>query len=200
MLESILNVILPTGCAMCKTQLSGSEGGICAKCLSNLEPILEGNILHFGKYQGGLEKAVRALKFLEARVVAQPLGQHLGAATREANWSFDAVIPIPLHDSRARHRGYNQADLLAQAVALELRVPCLQALKRTRATQQQARLERTERLKNLEDAFAVQKPVAGLEVLLVDDVHTSGSTLTEASLCLIEAGAKRVRMAVLARA
>ena len=76
----------------------------------------------------------------------------------------------------------------------------LLALHRTRATKQQARLDKLERLKNLEDAFAVQKSVRGLELLLVDDVHTSGSTLTEASLCLIEAGAKRVRLAVLARA
>ena len=200
MLEAILNVILPMRCAMCKAHLSGSERGICTKCLGSLKPIFEGNILHFGKYQGGLEKAVRALKFAEARAVAKPLGQRLALATRTVNWSFDAIIPIPLHGSWVRHRGYNQAELLAQAVALELGVPCLLALERTRATKQQARLERTERLKNLEDAFAVQQPVAGLEVLLIDDVHTSGSTLTEASLCLIEAGAKRVRLAVLARA
>ena len=200
MLEAILNIILPMRCAMCKVHLSASEHGICNKCLRRLTPIFEGNILHFGKYQGGLEKAVRALKFAEARVIAAPLGQHLALATRTANWSFDAIIPIPLHGSRVRHRGYNQAELLARAVALELGLPCLLALKRTRATKQQARLDRAERLKNLEDAFAVQKPVAGLEVLLIDDVHTSGSTLTEASLSLIEAGAKRVRLAVLARA
>jgi ComF family protein len=200
MLEAILNLILPMRCAMCKQPLSGTEHGVCHKCLTRLEPVFEGNILHLGKYQGGLEKAVRALKFAEARVVAKPLGQRLGVATREVNWSFDAVVPIPLHGSRARQRGYNQAELLAQAVALELAVPMLRALQRTRATKQQARLDRTERLKNLEDAFAVQEPVRGLEVLLVDDVHTSGSTLTEASLCLIEAGAKRVRLAVLARA
>ncbi len=199
MLEAILNLILPMRCAMCKQPLSGTEHGICQKCLQSLEPVLEGNILHLGKYGGRLEKAVRALKFAEARVVAAPLGKHLGQALKTV-WKTDVVIPIPLHGSRARQRGYNQAELLAQAVALELAVPMLRALRRTRATKQQARLEKTERLKNLEDAFAVIESVAGLEVLLVDDVHTSGTTLTEASLCLIEAGAKRVRLAVLARA
>jgi ComF family protein len=199
MLESILNILLPMRCAMCKQPLSGTEHGVCHKCLNRLEPVFEGNILHLGKYQGGLEKAVRALKFAEARVVAAPLGKYLGQAIKTV-WKTDVVIPIPLHSTRTRQRGYNQAELLAQAVALELGVPMLRALQRTRATKQQARLDRTERLKNLEDAFAVQKSVRDLEVLLVDDVHTSGTTLTEASLCLIEAGAKRVRLAVLARA
>ncbi len=200
MLEAILNIILPSRCAACKQLLSGSERGICQACLNTLKPISEGHILHFGAYTGKLEKAVRALKFAEARVVAQPLGRRLARASAEIGWHSDAIIPIPLHSSRARQRGYNQAGLLAQAMALELKVPMLNALQRTRATKQQARLEKSERLKNLEDAFAAVGNVVGLEVLLVDDVHTSGSTLTEASLCLIEAGAKRVRLAVLARA
>jgi ComF family protein len=200
MLESILNIVLPMRCAACKQLLSNAERGLCNKCLNGFEAVVEGHLLHFGMYQGKLEKAIRALKFAEARVVAKPLGRRLAVATRAVNWHSDAIIPVPLHGSRARQRGFNQAELLAQAMALELGVPMLLALQRTRATKQQARLEKSERLTNLEGAFAVQKSVVGLEVLLVDDVHTSGSTLTEASLCLIEAGAKRVRLVVLARA
>jgi ComF family protein len=200
MLNSLLNAVLPTRCPMCHQHLRGAEVGVCAACLGKLEPTFEGHLLHLGDYGGKLERAVRAFKFAEARRVAQPLGQVLAAAVKSAGWGVDVVVPIPLHASRANLRGYNQAELLGQALAQGLGVPCTPALARVRATKQQAKLQKAERLENLEGAFALRQPVDGLEVLLVDDVHTSGSTLTEASLVLIEAGAKRVRLAVLARA
>ncbi len=200
MLESIFNLLLPMRCAGCGQPLTGAEKGVCRRCLATFQPVLEGNILHLGAYQGRLEKAIRALKFHSTRVVATPLGQSLGSAIQAVGWQADLIVPIPLHHSRERGRGFNQAELLAQAVGASLGVPMQTALKRTRATKQQARLERDERMKNLVDAFAVAKPVTGLEVILIDDVHTSGTTLTEASLVLIEAGVKRVRLAVLARA
>jgi ComF family protein len=200
MLESLLNTALPTRCPMCSLHLRGAESGICTACLDQLKPQLEGNLLHFGKYGGRLERLVRAFKFAEARRVAAPLGRVLAEAVRGAAWGVDVAVPIPLHSSRANLRGYNQAELLGQAVAAGLGVNCVQALIRVRATKQQARLAKSERLENIEGAFTVVRSVAGLEVLLIDDVYTSGSTLTEASLELIQAGAKRVRMAVLARA
>jgi ComF family protein len=200
MLRSVLNAVLPTRCPMCQQHLRGAETGVCGACLGTLKPVFEGHLLHLGDYGGKLERVVRAFKFAEARNLAQPLGRVLAAAVQSANWGVDVVVPIPLHTSRANTRGYNQAELLGQALAQGLGVPCLPALARVRATKQQARLKKTERLDNLEGAFALRQAVMGLEVLLVDDVHTSGSTLTEASLVLIEAGAKRVRLAVLARA
>ena len=185
---------------MCRQPLSGADHGICTTCLQSLNPVCDGNILHFGAYGGKLERAIHALKFADTRVAAEPLGKHLAQAVRQIKWQTDAIIPIPLHSTRIRQRGYNQAALLGRVVALELAVPFLPALTRVRATKQQARLSKTERLKNLEGAFAVSESVAGLEVLLVDDVFTTGTTLTEANIALIEAGAKRVRLAVLARA
>ncbi|MFN3265602.1 MAG: ComF family protein [Deinococcales bacterium] len=200
MLETVLNTLLPTRCPMCRRHLQGTEIGVCTACLAQLEPQFEGNLLHLGEYATRLERVVRALKFAEARRVAHPLGKILAQAVQDKSWHVDAVVPIPLHATRANLRGYNQAELLAGAIAQGLGVPSHEALKRVRATQQQARLAKSERLKNLEGAFALQKSVTGLELLLIDDVYTSGTTLTEASLVLIEAGAKRVRMAVLARA
>jgi ComF family protein len=200
MLDSLLNAVLPMRCPMCRQHLRGAEVGVCQACLEKLQPVLEGNLLHLGGYGGKLERAVRALKFAEARKVAAPLGRILGQAVQATGWGIDAVVPIPLHASRASIRGYNQAQLLGRSMAQGLGVVCLPALERVRATKQQARLSKFERLENVEGAFAVVQSVAGLEVILVDDVHTSGSTLTEASLALIEAGAKRVRMVVLARA
>jgi ComF family protein len=200
MLESLLNVVLPTRCPMCGLHLRGAEKGVCMACLEALQPQLEGNLLHLGEYGGRLERLVRALKFAEARKVTAPLGQVLAEAVRGVAWGVDLVVPIPLHSSRANLRGYNQAELLGQAVARGLGVGCVKVLVRVRATKQQARLAKSERLENIEGAFSVVQPVVGLEVLLIDDVHTSGSTLTEATLELIHAGAKRVRMAVLARA
>ncbi len=200
MLASVLNTFLPMRCAMCGQTLIGAEHGVCAKCTQGLQPVLEGNLLHLGAYGGKLERAVRALKFAQTRVVAVPLGQRLAQATIEAGWRSDVVVPVPLHISRARQRGYNQAAVLAKAVAQTLHVPMQMSLQRVRATQQQARLAKKDRVANLEDAFTTIGHVRGLEILLIDDVHTSGTTMTEASLALIDAGAKRVRLAVLARA
>ena len=109
-------------------------------------------------------------------------------------------MPLPLHASRARQRTYNQSEVIAVHLARKLRIPVLHALQRTRATYTQARLERSQREQNVKGAFAVAGSVAGLELLLLDDVYTSGATATEATYALIEAGAKRVKVVTLARA
>ncbi len=162
-------------------------------------PKLEGNIVHLGRYHGHLERAVRALKFGKNRTVAVPLGKRLAQGIRAADWHVDAVVPIPLFVTRQQMRGYNQARELAKSLATALDVPKLEALHRTKSTKRQARLGKTERIRNVREAFEVVQNVHDLELILVDDVYTSGATATECALALIEAGAKRVRIAVISR-
>lgn len=196
-LARVINTILPSRCALCKQHLE-HELGLCQDCTARIgQARLEGHVLHLGMYRGHLERAAHALKFAQHRNVAVPLGQKLAQGVLEQGWPVDAIVPVPLHATRQLERGYNQARVLAEAIGRHLEKPVLDALERPKRTTRQARLPKLERGQNVRDAFRVQQPVRGLEVLLVDDVYTSGATITEASLALIEAGAKRVRVAVI---
>ena len=199
-ISSLLNAVFPARCPLCGAYLT-VEIGICESCLSRIEaPQLEGNLLHLGNYHGTLEKAAMALKFAKNRSVAVPLADLLAAGIRNASWQADALVPLPLHFTRARERTYNQAETIARALGTALNVPVLNALERTRDTQRQARLQKRDREANIKGAFKAVNPVTGLELLLVDDVYTSGATVTEATFALLSAGAKRVRVVTLARA
>ncbi len=199
-MNRLFNALFPSRCPLCGSYLD-DETGICDACLQQIpEPQLEGNLIHLGNYHGTLERAARALKFGKNRSVAAPLARRLALGIRDAGWRSDALVPLPLHVVRARERTYNQAEVIARSLGVALKLPVLNALERTRQTQRQARLERSARERNISGAFRTIKPVIGLELLLVDDVYTSGATATEASIVLLEAGAKRVRVVTLARA
>lgn len=109
------------------------------------------------------------------------------------------VIPVPLFPRRLRERGFNQAEILGEIFADYLNLRCSDGLLRRRATDQQARLSKEERKKNVADAFVwAADSMAPEMVLLVDDVYTTGSTMRECALALKRAGAKTVRGLVLA--
>ena len=112
---------------------------------------------------------------------------------------IDTMIPVPIHEQRRRKRGYNQAEVLAgqlsRHVPAELR---FDLLARTRKTVAQKELSAGERRINLRQAFAVTGDVTGRHILLVDDIYTTGSTMTACSRRLLEAGAASVRGAVVA--
>ena len=117
--------------------------------------------------------------------------------------ALDAVVPVPLHPLRLKERGYNQSELLAEALARAIGRQCIpDALVRKRDTEHQARLAGDERRKNLQGAFSADRPerVRGRMLLLVDDVATTGSTLAVCTEALVRAGAFRVVPFVFARA
>lgn len=110
------------------------------------------------------------------------------------------IIPVPLHRRRFAERGFNQAEKIGESVSRYLSLPLENRVKRKRATRQQAKLGRNERLQNLHDAFVLEKNiVAGKNILLIDDVLTTGSTLNECAKILREAGAHDVSAFTLAR-
>src|SRR5215813_1880997 len=115
---------------------------------------------------------------------------------------FDIIVPVPLHPTRRRERGFNQASLLAELLSARTSIRCKAVLKRVRYTTTQTALDRAERIENLHNAFRLRKnaDVRGLHVLLVDDVLTTGSTLSECSRILKRAGAISVYAATAARA
>jgi ComF family protein len=115
---------------------------------------------------------------------------------------FDLIIPVPLHSARLRERGFNQAHFLARILSEEIDAPLSAALQRVRYTRTQTAFDRTERMENLRDAFRLRKKVSvrDLQVLLVDDILTTGSTLNECARVLREAGARSVHAVTVARA
>jgi len=132
-------------------------------------------------------------------MLAEPLGRRLGMKIQTR---YNCIVPVPLHRSRRRERGYNQAALIARGIAGVIGTPVEEeGLVRLRSTGHQAKLHRGERMRNLAGAFGVKSPTppwSGRSVLLVDDVLTTGTTAAAAAGVLWRSGACQVDLAVLA--
>jgi ComF family protein len=142
-------------------------------------------------------KIIEALKYQyaeEVKIVFASLIKKFIAKHPEFFKEIDAIIPVPLHKKRFAERGYNQAEIIAKILARELNLPVSHGLERYRPTRQQAKLRREERLVNLKDAFRllVGVELAGKKVLLIDDVYTTGSTMSECAGALKKAGVAQV--------
>ena len=134
--------------------------------------------------------------------LGRALAEYLDAAPALEADAYDVVIPVPLHRSRLRWRGFNQAALLGAALARRLNCPLdVATLARVRSTASQTARDRAQRTRNVRDAFAVRRPlrVAGRRVLLIDDVMTTGATADECARVLRAAGARRIDVLTLAR-
>lgn len=145
-----------------------------------------------GIHEGTLQQAVHALKYTGARELTTPLGDRLIAALDVLNWTFDTIIPVPLHTARQRARGYNQSQQLGAYMAQVLSISCdPSALLRWRDTPPQVGLNREQRRANVRGAFRATTALTG-SVLLVDDVFTTGATLQDCARAAYEAGANVV--------
>ena len=191
-------------CPLCGRTASGRQGA-CPSCLAKLaappgRARLDGvDLLWLGPYEGPWLRAVRAVKFGGRRSLARVLGRRLGAHARRAGWRVGRVAAVPLHRARRIRRGYDQAWLLAAAAATELDAPAWAGLRRIRPTARQARGDATARRANVAGAFACRR-LPPVPVLLVDDVWTTGATARACRDALLRAGARDVRVAVVARA
>lgn len=152
------------------------------------------------RYAAPVDRLILGAKYARRLDWVALLGHRLARHVQACSFSVDALVPIPLHRTRLRSRGYNQSLELARPLAARLGLPLLSVLKRTRATAAQTALSRDERRKNMRGAFVAIRPVAGLRIAVVDDVMTSGATAEEAARCLHEAGAGSVEIWVIARA
>ena len=155
-------------------------------------------------FRGGVRAAMHAFKYKRATWLCDDLVDLLEGVTRTYFdvKAIDLVLPIPLHSSRERQRSYNQSALLAKGLGRRLGLMCHPSMMvRTRPTATQTRLGVSERRKNIRDAFSVAHPewVAGRTVLVVDDVMTTGATLSEAAKVVLAAGAWRVWALAVAR-
>ena len=199
LLRSALDVLFPVRCVGC-----GRSGAyICVACLAKARRPPPGpppesgplaDVLTPFAYEGVVRTAVQHLKYRGLRSLvpemARPMAWEL-AVTVPPPFT---LVPVPLHPSRRRERGFNQAELLARELARLLDAPLSTgALRRTKDTSSQVSTStRAERLKNVREAFAATDGVDGATVVLVDDVTTTGATLLAAAQALLSAGAARV--------
>jgi len=160
----------------------------------------------YGSYEGALRELIHLLKYNGVRPAANVLAGLLAEAFNALESSFkqDAVliVPVPLYKSKQRQRGFNQAELVASAALKVASGRFLMApgiLQRVRDTHSQIGLTSHQRRENMRGAFAVAADLTGREIILVDDVYTTGTTATECARVLVRAGAARVWVATVAR-
>jgi ComF family protein len=151
-------------------------------------------------FEGNLRQAIHAFKYKQRPELARVLGSLLISYLYANPLPADAIAAVPLHPTRERARGYNQALLLARALGAQTHLPVFEdALKRVRATPSQTELDAAERQANVKDAFIADEHVAGKRWLLIDDVCTTGATMDDCSVALKQCGAQSVWGLALAR-
>jgi ComF family protein len=193
----------PPLCPRCGRSLAGLPS--CPTCAAGRSPVALDSVRVATVYAGPMRKAIHALKYEDQRRLATPLGDLLAAVLAELGQPVDALVPVPLHTTRRRDRGFNQAELLARRCARRLDIACLPgALVRTRATPPQVGLSLAERQRNVAGAFALASPslaagLAGKRLAIVDDVTTTGSTLEAAATALRAASPASILGLALAR-
>jgi ComF family protein len=150
------------------------------------------------QYDAPLREAIHMLKYRRRRALAAPLGALLVEALPDYARTCAAVVPVPLHSSRLRERGFNQSALLAQVLATTIGTRMSEGLRRTRPTAHQVGMDRAAREANVRGAFAWHGGPAPRSVLLVDDVLTTGSTMRECARALRAAGTVEIHALALA--
>lgn len=197
-----LPLVVSPLCPLCGIPYRGAgDDHRCGSCLTN-PPHFDIARAPF-LYEGPLRDMIHSFKYNRLTHLRKPLSLlALKAADDFMKHGPRLVVPVPLHHSRLRERGFNQAVLIGQTLSRHLSLPMQpDTLTRTRQTEPQIELSAAERRLNVKGAFSVGKPelVAGKRVLLVDDVMTTGSTMDECARELKKAGAEMVIAATIAR-
>ena len=223
--EALLSLFYPRICGGCNAHLRKYEGDLCLICLYSLpktyywdypitpiEELFKGrlkvssacSLLHFEK-MSVTQRLMHRLKYDGKTSIGVELGRAFGLILKEKKWysDVDIIVPGPLHFTKLARRGYNQSTTIANGLAEVYNVRVSpHALKRMVNSETQTRKARYARTENVQDVFVVaeQKAINGKNVLLVDDVVTTGATLEAAGQALLNAGAAKLYIATLATA
>lgn len=200
--DKALVFIKPPLCPICGTPLKSGESHVCGQCLKEPPFFKAGRSCAI--YDGPLSNAITYFKYQGVTALAKPLSMimisTLSSFIKTA--SVDLILPVPLHIKSLRQRGFNQSLLLANKLGKNLKLPVKGlVLKKVKHTLPQVGLSQAERRKNVRGSFKVISPedVKDKNILLVDDVFTTGTTVNECSKVLIKAGARGVFIVTLAR-
>lgn len=184
-------------CRICG--LPQDKAGVCDACLAD-KPHFRA-LRAWAVFDDPVRNALHKLKYRRDLSMGEALASQMASFVRDLNWQVDLLIPIPLGGKRHRERGYNQVGMIAQPLALALNVRYApKELARRKETRSQVGLTKSERKRNVHDAFQAGTGVSGRSVLLMDDVSTTGSTLSSGAGALYRAGAREVYALTVARA
>ncbi len=216
-LDTITHVFFPERCLFCREVLSSSEGRpICRSCSNGFSPvglicpacenIIIGkssclcqssfsylqSLFALSYYVGQWRFLLHNLKYYKCRSLARPLGRWLGLEIITRQFCQpDVIVSIPLHIFREKERGFNQSSLIASYTARTIGKRHLPLLNKTIDTISQTTLSRRERFENIRNVFSSNKILPqGTEVMLIDDIYSTGSTMKEAAKVLSSSGAK----------
>ncbi len=225
LMQRMVGVLFPPCCLACEQVLTERESPVCVVCLATLPmaelevpikkvellrkfysslPLVHAFALFYFTKQGKVQQLLHHIKYGHQKEIMQRLGRYLGVRLCEQGYGrsdFDLILPVPLHGRRLRVRGYNQSALFAQGLGEVLGIPVLtQGVIRQVYTATQTSKGRLERWDNVAEAFVVQDPclVKGVNILLVDDLVTTGATLSGCGKRLLQAGAEKLSIATLA--
>lgn len=212
----LFDLILPRFCCSCNIKLTVNEDTICQNCFSKIplaseerlkrefeRKFLNNKIISdfyspfvFEKDKE-LQHAIHSLKYQNKFQVGIFLGKVLAQKIQinRSNWKIDLIIPIPLHQLKKAERGYNQSYYIAKGMSKFLNLPCSDRIvKRKKYTESQTTMTLTERQENIFDAFKIRNKnaVNGKIILLVDDVITTGATISECGDVILKSGAKKI--------
>ncbi len=190
--------IIPPICGCCGRPSTNSD--FCERCKSNHPAFIA--LRSWAIYCGPIRKAIHHLKYRRDIALGEVLAEGLISILDPLKWPVDMVIPVPLGKVRQNERGYNQAAMLALPLAIAKGLPYRQfALKRVQETASQVYLTREQRAKNVRNAFLADSMIVrGHNILVIDDVTTTGATMHACALALLEADAACVYGLTLARA
>ncbi|MBC8215343.1 MAG: ComF family protein [Candidatus Marinimicrobia bacterium] len=203
----LLNLVYPNHCLACNDVFSGGDCGICDSCLNTLEPTELGNWIDqvtnptdIDKAFSGwyfnltLQKVIHSLKYQERAKLGCELGRVLGQLLPLSTvGTLDLLLPVPLYPAKKRDRGYNQAMWITKGLSETWDVPMKpHIIQRTKFTKSQTKLSVNERQKNMENAIKVRKKLSGKTIGIVDDVLTTGSTISSCAAQCKKQGASSV--------
>jgi ComF family protein len=216
-INPLLDFIYPPVCISCNTPLPDGSQKICRSCWGAIPALTKdhslyqetrGKLLAEGciddliscyvfEREGPFQHIAHALKYQEYKSFGVELGKQIGGLVRDWNVETDIIVPVPLHRIKHRERGYNQSEFIAQGIASIIGKPIIvDAVRRTRHTQTQTKLNLEKRYENMKDAFktlpGASKKFYGKTCLLVDDVITSGATTNSCAREILAAGAKSI--------
>jgi len=224
-LTDFFHLFYPSVCASCGEKLLNQEKVICTRCLADIpktnfhsysdNPV---NQLFWGRakienatalfrFQKGsrFQELLHLLKYKGRQDVGEELGRQLGFELKKSDLykNIHYVIPVPLHPKRQKKRGYNQAECIARGIAESMEITIeTENLIRNTATETQTKKSRIERWQNVESIFTVKNParLQNKEILLVDDVVTTGATLEACAQAILKTNGIKVSIAALATA
>lgn len=218
----ILDFFLPRFCPSCKTKLLSSEEFVCSSCMKNIKmadkerlqaeferkfynkKIISGFIsLYVFEKDKELQQIIHSLKYSGRFLIGSFLGRELGKKIRDQiqNWNIDLILPVPLHQLKKAQRGYNQSFYIAKGLSRKINLPVTSGIiKRKKFTQSQTTMNLIERQKNIKGVFRIKsrKRIVGKNILLVDDIITTGFTIAECGKVLLESGAAKIYAASVA--